>query len=478
MDGRKLMAALAALALMTGTGCGQVDEGGESSAASSELSAVSVTGDTSESESSEESSSAKDAEKSKDSVSVKTTAAAKDEKKSAETTAAAKTAAKSGGSGSSSSSGSKSSDSGTSSGGESSSGSSSEGGSSSSGDNTSGSGSSSNSSSSSGNSSPGGNSSSGGSSSGNFSEPEGSSEEKIYTAEITLGSNPSVTGDNVTVSGSTVAVSAGGSYRFTGSVQDGQIYVSTATEEKVKIVLDGVDIACSTGPAIFINEAKKCIVELADGSANFLSDGAKDKVNDGVIFSNDTLRIKGGGRLEINSNNAHGIASDDDVIIEGGTFLINSVKSGIFAHDDITVSGGDLTVFGGTNGLKSKGTINFTGGTAKVSGGSKEEKSSVYAAGAFNYSGGYLYAAGNSVTAPTNSANPYIVAQYSGSGGDSVALILDGVQQAVIEPHNNYRCVLMLSPDIREGSSFYANINGADTAENTVSGTQNVFALS
>ena len=292
-----------------------------------------------------------------------------------------------------------------------------------------------------------------------------------------LSESPTVTGDNVTVDGTRIIVSAGGSYHFTGSLSDGQICVSTATEEKVKIVLDNVDIACSTGPAVFVNEAKKCIVELADGSVNFLSDGVKDKVNDGVIFSNDTLRIKGGGSLEINSSNAHGIASDDDVIIEGGTYLINSVKSGIFAHDDITVNGGDLTIFGGTNGMKSKGTLNFNGGTAKGCGGSKEEKSSVYAAGTFNYTGGYLFAVGNSVTAPSNTPNPYIVAQHSGSGGDSVALILDGVQCAELSPHNNYRCVLMLSQDIAQGSSFYANINGSDTAENTVSDTKNVFSL-
>lgn len=95
--------------------------------------------------------------------------------------------------------------------------------------------------------------------------------------------------------------------------------------------------------------------------------------------------------MNITSGNAHGIASDDDIIIENGTYNITSVKSGIFAHDDITISGGNLDIKGGTNGIKSKGTINISGGNSIISGGTKEEKSSIYSAGAFNYSGGYVF---------------------------------------------------------------------------------------
>ena len=151
----------------------------------------------------------------------------------------------------------------------------------------------------------------------------------------------------------------------------------SADEEKVKILLDGVSISNSSGPAILVNDAKKCIIELVDGTESVLSDGAKDKVNDGVIFSNDTLKIKGGGSLKINANNAHGIASDDDIVIDGGNFDITSKKSGIFAHDDITINDGNFSIKGGTNGIKSKGTMNINGGYAVLSGGTKEEKSSV-----------------------------------------------------------------------------------------------------
>lgn len=323
------------------------------------------------------------------------------------------------------------------------------------------------------------NSSGGGSQAAVTTAASPSEETKSYDAEISFNGSPTVKGSNAVAAGSVVKITAGGSYHVTGSASDGQIYVNTVTEEKVKIVLDGVNITCSTGPAIFIDEAKKCTIELADGSNNYLRDTIKDKVNDGVIFSNDTLRIKGGGYLEITAGNAHGVASDDDVIIEGGTYVINSVKSGIFAHDDITVNDGDLTIFGGTNGIKSKGTVNINGGFALISGGTKEEKSSVYAGAALNYTGGYVFAAGNKVTAPATSANPYIVVSYpnTGAAGSTLRFVLDGSERAVLTPHNPFKCALMLSPDIRSGSSFVANLNGADSAVFTVTDTQNVFTV-
>ncbi|MBR1824899.1 MAG: carbohydrate-binding domain-containing protein [Ruminococcus sp.] len=335
-----------------------------------------------------------------------------------------------------------------------------------------------------GSSSGGGNTSSGGgdyadTGAENVQTPVEAPTESEYTAEISLGSAPTFTGSNVTVDGSRVIISAGGDYIFSGNTDDGQIFVDTASEEKVKIILNGVGIANSSGPAIMINEAKKCTVELMDGTVSVLKDGAKDKVNDGVIFSNDTLRIKGGGELYIYSNNAHGIASDDDVIIEGGRYEINSIKSGIFAHDDITVNDGDLLIRGGTNGLKSKGTININGGRTVAYGGTKDEKSSVYSEGAFNYTGGYLFAAGNMVSVPTMSYNPYIVADLGGSrdAGTQVELVLNGTQMAVLEPHNNFRCVMMLAPEISAGGSFYTVVGGNSSEPVTLTDGQNYLSV-
>lgn len=312
-------------------------------------------------------------------------------------------------------------------------------------------------------------------------EPEKSTETTVseYTAEITFSETASVIGSNAESDGSQVRITAGGDYIIRGSTADGQIYVNTATEEKVTLILDGVDISCSGGPAIFIDEAKKCTVKLTEGSVNNLSDGGRDKINDGVIFSNDTVRIKGNGTLNITANNEHGISSDDDIIIESGFYNIRSKKSGILANDDITINGGELHIFGGTNGIKSKGTVNINGGISYISGGVKEEKSSVYAAAGFYYGGGSVFAAGNTVTAPSSAPNPYIVVNFvnGAAGGSTAGLVLNGMEYASVTGENPFRCVLMLSPDITVGSAFVPYLDGVPYSEFIVSDGQNVFSV-
>ena len=308
-------------------------------------------------------------------------------------------------------------------------------------------------------------------------EPE--EEEKSYTAEIKLGSKPSISGENAVADGSTVKITSGGDYIFTGKVSDGQIYVSTASEEKVTIILNGVDITCTYGPAIYVDEAKKCTIKVKEGSVNNLADVTKSKVNDGVIFSNDTLRIKGNGTLNINAGNAHGISSDDDVIFDNSICNIKAAKSGICANDDITINGGTLTVNGSTNGLKSKGSINVNGGTSYICGGKKDEKSSIYAAGPFNYTDGYLFAAGNQVSALSDSAKPYIITDLGGtvSGGTAVKLSLNGKEAASFTPSNDFRCVLMLSPELAEGTKFTINAGSNHKGDFTVEEGKNLFSL-
>ena len=303
-------------------------------------------------------------------------------------------------------------------------------------------------------------------------------EEKTYDAEITFGAKPTASGSNVTIEGTAVKITAGGKYRFKGKSSEGQILVSTATEEKVGIVLDGVDITCTTGPAVFIEEAKKCTIELADGSTNYLRDTVKDKVYDGVIFSNDTLRIKGGGSLEITAGNRHGIASDDDIIIESGTYTINSVKSGIYAHDEITVNDGKLTVLGGTNGIKSRGTVNINGGTMYISGGTKEEKHSIYAS-VLNYTGGTVFAAGSRFTEPKTSSAPYVGFGFGdgGAADSELTFCVNGREKGRLTPHNDFMSAVMFLPDLSTGDKVSILIDGESAGEYEITGTKNQFMI-
>ncbi|MCR4639560.1 carbohydrate-binding domain-containing protein [Ruminococcus sp.] len=335
-------------------------------------------------------------------------------------------------------------------------------------------------------------SSGGGSSNNNNTSQGGSASEggapaeavKEYAAEIDLGSGgaPKVNGSNVTVDGSVITITAGGDYIFTGGLTEGQIRVNTgASEDKVTVVLNGVDITNSSAPAIFIEEAKRCTIKPKEGSVNYITSGVEKKGNTetGAIFSNDTIRLKGNGGLNITANASHGINSDDDVIIESGTYNIESRKSGIIANDDITINDGNIIVNGGTNGIKSKGTLNINGGFTVLSGGTKEEKSSIYAASSFSFKGGCVYAAGSKVSVPTHSDFPYIVADLGETvgAGSSVELFLNGNSMITMNPHNDFRCVMMLAPEVSGGSSFAVSVNGNRSQDFTVSDGGNQFSL-
>lgn len=110
----------------------------------------------------------------------------------------------------------------------------------------------------------------------------------------------------MTISGSTATIAAAGTYRITGAVTNGQIVVDTDDDAVVRLVLNGVDIANSSGSAIAIDDARKVVVMLADGTQNRVSDAASypspDATTDepnAAISSTADLTIAGAGTLTV-----------------------------------------------------------------------------------------------------------------------------------------------------------------------------------
>ena len=150
-----------------------------------------------------------------------------------------------------------------------------------------------------------------------------------------LGDSVRFEGTGIAARGSRVGITKGGTYRISGSLSDGQIEINT--EKKVVLQFDGMSITNSAGSAINVINAKRVTVELMPGTVNSLEDGnVQHDADRGALFTNDTLEIGGSGTLNVKSNYAHGIISDDDIIVNGGTIRIVSTKSGLFANDDIS----------------------------------------------------------------------------------------------------------------------------------------------
>ncbi len=173
-------------------------------------------------------------------------------------------------------------------------------------------------------------------------------------------------GNGAEFSGVDVKITKGGDFTVMGETKDGMIYINTA--ERVKLRLDGATIINPDGPAIFFDNADKAFITIEKGSENYIEDGATYKEDaKAALFSNDDLEIKGGGKLVIKANFKHGIASDDDVVIESGNVEITSKEHGIKANDLINILDGEISVTSKEGkGLKADKEILIEGGKLNI----------------------------------------------------------------------------------------------------------------
>jgi hypothetical protein len=163
----------------------------------------------------------------------------------------------------------------------------------------------------------------------------------------------------VTIDGSTITITKEGDYILEGSLSDGMIIVDVDSSKKVQLVLNGVSINSSTSAAIYVKNADKVFITLADNTVNTLSNGGEfiaidDNNIDAVIFSKDDLTLNGTGTLEINSPAGHGVVSKDDLVITAGTYNVTAAKHGFSGKDSVAVSDGVLNVTAGKDGIHSE----------------------------------------------------------------------------------------------------------------------------
>ena len=202
-------------------------------------------------------------------------------------------------------------------------------------------------------------------------------------AAITLnGSSASVEGDGATADGSTVTITAGGSYTLTGTLE-GQIVVSAAKDEAVELILNGVSISSSVSAAIYAEQSDQLILTLADGTQNTLSDAASyvyadaaEDEPDAALFAKDDLIIRGTGALMIYGNFQNGITTKDNLVIESGDITIQAENHGMRGKDSVSILDGMVTITAGNDGIQSdnsedgaSGTILIAGGTLNIAAG-------------------------------------------------------------------------------------------------------------
>ena len=209
-----------------------------------------------------------------------------------------------------------------------------------------------------------------------FTDREKSGSYKASEAvKITLNkTTATVSGRGAKADGSTITITEEGVYVVSGTLEDGQIIVDASDSDKVQIVLNGVNINCETNATIYVREADKVFITLAENSSNTLGGGNEytqidDNTVDGVIFSKSDLVCNGTGSLTIEADYKHGIVSKDDLVITGGTYKITAADNGITAKDQLKILDGSFDIDAANSAVKAKNTDDTELGNIYIAGG-------------------------------------------------------------------------------------------------------------
>lgn len=203
--------------------------------------------------------------------------------------------------------------------------------------------------------------------------------DKSSGVAITLkGDTAQCSSDAVNISDSTVTISDEGTYILSGNLDNGMIIVNAENTDKIQLVLDGVNINSSTSAAIYITQADKVFLTLAENSKNTLSNGGEftaidDNNIDATVFSKDDLTLNGEGALTVTSPAGHGIVSKDDLTVTGGEYTITSASQGLCGKESVRIADGTFTISAGKDGIHAEdaddtalGFVYITAGTYDI----------------------------------------------------------------------------------------------------------------
>ena len=186
-----------------------------------------------------------------------------------------------------------------------------------------------------------------------------------------------VDGAGAVADGTTVTITAGGTYVLTGQISAGQVVVN-ADGEKVQLVLDGASVTSTDSAAILVRAAKKVWLTLTDGTQNKLATSGSfaedDEYSiDGAVWCKSDLTINGTGALKVSSAEGHGIVCKDELALVSGDVEVKAARHAVQAQDAACVVAGTWSLTAGTDGIHcgddddaEKGSVLIVGGTVSI----------------------------------------------------------------------------------------------------------------
>ena len=212
------------------------------------------------------------------------------------------------------------------------------------------------------------------------------------------GTTATASSNSVKISGSKITITEEATYIVSGKLNDGMLIVDAPDTAKLQIVLSGANITSKTSAALYILEADKVFLTLADGTENTLANGgtftAIDENNiDGAVYSKQDLTFNGSGALTVTSPAGHGIVCKDDLVFTGGTYTVNSASHGLDANDSVRIANASFEIDAGKDVIHCENTDDTSKGFIYISSGTvngEAEGDGIAASAYLQIEGGYF----------------------------------------------------------------------------------------
>jgi len=255
------------------------------------------------------------------------------------------------------------------------------------------------------------------------------------------GAKAAISGGGAVIKDGNLIISQPGTYWISGTLK-GSVFVSPDYKEdqagneaeargEVELVLAGVTLSATEGPAIYIKKTSKATITLVDQTKNVLEDAVSysrenlEEEMDAALLSKNDLVIRGTGSLEVTGHYQNGIKCKDILTIEGGSYKVNAVENAITGRDALVIGGGSFLISAGQDGLQatladnsSLGYVVIYGGEFTVAAGDEAFQATtdlLIKSGSFN-----VAATGNAFSAGVNLLWENAVAHSVSAGNDAL----------------------------------------------------------
>lgn len=302
--------------------------------------------------------------------------------------------------------------------------------------------------------------------------------------------NAAEEGDSATA----VVITQPGTYCLSGTLSDGQIAVDLGAEAVddpaavVTLILDGVDITCSTAPALVISRAYECAdtqakitaaqvdtraagvrLVLADGSENALSStsaGAEGALTTAVSL-NLSGQETGDGLLSVTSRSA-GISGAVHLTLDGGRLMVQAQGAALQVQEEalsvITINDGKYFLNGGLSGTgdgaASQGYLVINGGEVVALAAGQ----GLSAVSGIQIQGGSVLALGSAVSpvdpGSTQAVLEWTFLQQQDSG--AALAIVSGSGETLLSYTTQRPCSALLysAPELTDSAACTVTVNG------------------